>query len=188
MESPQSPGSIVERRYAGAEGAAMAAYEADRASAEAAGWFPARHKREDDALLVQYEKRSQDTAPWATVAPTPTPDYWVRPKPAPAVVGNWGQVGTVAAQAQLGSQVEVRRYVGKHDLAYVTFQQDAAQMSRAGWFPVSQQYIEGSWGIGAFLLALVACLILVGIFVFIYMLLVKPPGTLVVTYEYRRPS
>ena len=34
-------------------------------------------------------------------------------------------------------------------------------------------------------MALLLCLLLIGIVVFIYMLIVKPPGTLTVVYEYR---
>ena len=34
-------------------------------------------------------------------------------------------------------------------------------------------------------MALLLCFLLIGIFVFIYMLIVKPPGTLSVVYEYR---
>jgi hypothetical protein len=54
-----------------------------------------------------------------------------------------------------------------------------------GYFPTSQSYAPGSYGCGAFLAALLLCVILVGILVFIYMLIVKPERVLTVTYEYR---
>ena len=65
------------------------------------------------------------------------------------------------------------------------YQADSASMAAAGYFPTSQTWAPGEYGCGAFLLALLLCLILVGILVFIYMLIVKPDGTLTVTYEYR---
>ena len=62
----------------------------------------------------------------------------------------------------------------------------AALMAEHGYRETNRVYTAGSYGCGAFLLALTLCLLIIGIVVFIYMLLVKPPGTLVVTYE--RPA
>ena len=58
-------------------------------------------------------------------------------------------------------------------------------MAAKGYFPVSQSWAPGQWGAGAFITALLLCLIVIGILVFIYMLVVKPDGTLTVTYERR---
>jgi hypothetical protein len=106
----------------------------------------------------------------------PAQDQWVR---------NPGQAALIEAAA--GSHVVVRRYPGKEEQAFVDFQVDAAQMSRADWFPTAQQYIPGSWGPAAILLAVVLFFVIFGIFILIYMVLVKPDGTLVVTYQYRGP-
>jgi uncharacterized protein UPF0547 len=65
------------------------------------------------------------------------------------------------------------------------YQADAARLAAQGYFPISQSWAPGSYGCGAFLLALLLCVILIGILVFIYMLIVKPEGTLSVTYEFR---
>lgn len=55
-----------------------------------------------------------------------------------------------------------------------------------GFFPISEVWEEGAWTTGDFIVALLLCLICVGILVFIYMLAVKPNnGTLTVTYEKR---
>jgi hypothetical protein len=43
----------------------------------------------------------------------------------------------------------------------------------------------GVMGCGAFLVALLLPIVLVGLLTIIYMLLVKPEGTLTVTYEHR---
>jgi len=58
-------------------------------------------------------------------------------------------------------------------------------MAKQGYFPTSQSWAEGSYGCGAFLIALILCFIIIGIVVFIYMMIVKPDGILSVTYELR---
>ena len=58
-------------------------------------------------------------------------------------------------------------------------------MAQAGWFPTSQTYAPGTWSSTAFIVALLLCILLVGILILIYLIVVKPDGTLVVTYEYR---
>jgi len=58
-------------------------------------------------------------------------------------------------------------------------------MAAAGYFPTSQVWAPGTYGCGAFLIALLLCVVLIGIIVFVYMLIVKPDGTLSVTYEWR---
>jgi hypothetical protein len=82
-------------------------------------------------------------------------------------------------------QVLVKTYKGKQTEAMEMFQADATTIASQGYYPTSQSWAEGSYGCGSFLLALLACLILIGIVIFIYMLLVKPSGTLTVTYERR---
>lgn len=83
----------------------------------------------------------------------------------------------------LGATIKERReklHARQVDLA-------AAMFAAAGYVPVSQSWAPGSWGCGAFLVALLLAFVLVGILVFIYMLLVKPAGTLTVTYQ-RQPA
>jgi len=67
--------------------------------------------------------------------------------------------------------------------AVADFQSDAALLAEKGYHPVSQSWAEGQWGCGAWLVALILCVVVIGILVFIYMLIVKPDGTLTVTYE-----
>ena len=68
------------------------------------------------------------------------------------------------------------------------YRSDSANMAAAGYFPTSQVWAPGAYGCGAFLIALLLCVILIGILVFVYMLIVKPDGTLTVTYEFRSIS
>lgn len=79
-------------------------------------------------------------------------------------------------------------YKGSPQDAAAQFQRDAAAAAADGYYPVSQQYTPGSWGCAAFLVALLLCIVLIGILIFIYLIIVKPAGMLVVVYEYRPPE
>ncbi len=82
----------------------------------------------------------------------------------------------------------VRTYRGKQQADAVTaFRQDAEILAGRGYAPTSQSWAPGQWGCGAFLLALLLAVVIVGILIFIYMLVVKPEGTLTVTYS-RSPA
>lgn len=83
------------------------------------------------------------------------------------------------------SQVVVKTYKGSQSSATEQFQNDAAKMATQGYFPTSQSWAPGAYGCGSFLVALLLCFVFIGFLVFIYMLLVKPDGTLSVTYELR---
>lgn len=79
----------------------------------------------------------------------------------------------------------VKTYQGRQEAAQRAYLKDAAKMAKKGYFPADDRWEDGKWGAGQFFLALLLCLILIGIIVFIYMLLVKPPGKLTVTYNHR---
>ena len=79
-------------------------------------------------------------------------------------------------------QTIVKTYKGKQQQAMETYQADAAKMARQGYAPTSQVWAPGSYGCGSFIFAALLCFIVIGFIVFIYMLIVKPAGTLTVTY------
>ena len=85
-----------------------------------------------------------------------------------------------------GSGIVVRAYTGNsQDAILAAFQRDAELFSRQGYEPAGQHYVEGSYGCGYILIALLMCLFFVGIPVVAYMLLgPRPAGTLVVTYAH----
>jgi hypothetical protein len=88
------------------------------------------------------------------------------------------------------SAPEQRRFIIRHckgneTKANARYQADAVKMAERGLFPTSQSWAPGHWSAGQFIVALLLCLIIIGILVFIYMLVVKPEGTLTVTYERR---
>jgi len=79
----------------------------------------------------------------------------------------------------------IKTYKGNQERATELFQKDSIEMAAKGYFPTAHSYAPGSYGCGSFLFALLLCIILIGILVFIYMLIVKPDGVLTATYEYR---
>lgn len=83
--------------------------------------------------------------------------------------------------------VIVRSYKAKsHDRAAADMQADAEELAARGYHPVSQSWSQGQWGCGAFALAaLLILLVGLGLLILAYLLIVKPDGTLVVTYERR---
>jgi uncharacterized protein UPF0547 len=81
--------------------------------------------------------------------------------------------------------VVVRTYRGNQEEATRRFKEEASLLAEKGYFPTSQSFTPGSYGCGAFLGALVLSILVVGIFIFLYMLIVPPDGTLSVTYELR---
>jgi len=91
-----------------------------------------------------------------------------------------------ALEDRLGqSQIVTKTYKGSQADAMGAYQRDSVNMAAQGYFPTSQTWAPGSYGCGAFLLALILCVVLIGVVVFIYMIIVKPDGILSVTYEFR---
>lgn len=76
-----------------------------------------------------------------------------------------------------------RTYKGSLAKATKAYSEDAEHLSTLGYVTVTSVYTQGSWGCWAFLLALLLFWTVVGTIVFIYMLIVKPAGTLLVTYH-----
>ncbi len=76
----------------------------------------------------------------------------------------------------------VRIYKGSQSSTNRAFQEDVAKMASQGYVPGSQSYAPGAYGCGSFILALLLCVVLIGFLVFVYMLIVKPDGTLTVTF------
>jgi hypothetical protein len=88
-----------------------------------------------------------------------------------------------------GVPILSRTYRGNPAEAGALFTADAETLAPFGYVPVSQAYLPGSWGCGAFLLAALLILVVgLGLLVIAYLLIVKPPGTLTVTYQRRAPE
>ncbi len=129
--------------------------------------------------------------------PTPVPTPEPVP-PAPAAPGSLANAGDAeaaraaarsAALRQLGladplALTVIREYKGKQQKdANSEFAKEAQQFAALGYTVTSQSWAQGQWGCGAWLIALL-CILLVGLGLLIiaYMVIVKPAGTLTVTY------
>jgi len=84
--------------------------------------------------------------------------------------------------------VLIKTYRGNQAAASRAFEKDAAKLAAQGYYPTSQTWAPGSHSALAFLGALLLCFLLIGIVIFLYMLLVKPAGTLTVTYQLRESA
>jgi hypothetical protein len=82
----------------------------------------------------------------------------------------------------------IKTYTGTQAEATMRFQADAIEMAAHGYFPTAQTWVPGQWSAGAFIIGFLLCFVLIGVIVLIYMLIVKPHGTLTVTYERRATS
>lgn len=80
----------------------------------------------------------------------------------------------------------VRVYRGSQQSDAVRiFDKDAAKLAPLGYEPTRQSWEAGRWGWRAFMVELLFAVILVGLLMFVYMLVVRPEGTLTVTYTRR---
>lgn len=77
----------------------------------------------------------------------------------------------------------IKTYQGQESEAIIKYERESNILRRRGYQPTSQSYQQGQWGCGSFLLAVFFCLFIVGVLALIYMIIVKPEGTLTVTYK-----
>ena len=82
-------------------------------------------------------------------------------------------------------QTLVKTYKGSQAEATMRFRAYATRIAADGYFPTTQSWAPGEWGVGAFIVAVLLCFVLIGFIALAYMLIVKPDGTLTVTYEQR---
>ena len=101
-------------------------------------------------------------------------------------VTNIRQTFNLDGEQKVIKDVVVKVYQGSSIQANQKFKSDLDEMAKNNYFPVNQSWEPGTYSTGAFIIALLLCLVLIGILIFIYMLIVKPAGQLHVTYEYRR--
>lgn len=81
-----------------------------------------------------------------------------------------------------------RTYAGRQADASEAMRIEAAAFARLGYVPISQSYAPGQWSAGAWVLAFLLLIVLIGIIVLFYMLASPPAGTLTVVYERRTPA
>lgn len=82
----------------------------------------------------------------------------------------------------------IKEFKGSEAASRKQMDRYSEKMKKKHYRPVSDNYTEGKYGALEFLVALLLCFVLIGFVIFLYMLFVKPSGTLTVTYEYQDPS
>jgi hypothetical protein len=90
-------------------------------------------------------------------------------------------------QIRRSQPILVKTYTAKtSELASALFEADSVEMAAHSYFPTSQSWAPGQWGAGAFIVAILLIFLFgLGLLILGYMLIVKPDGTLTVTYEHR---
>lgn len=94
---------------------------------------------------------------------------------------------TAIPETLYGEEVIVRTFRANSPASAVRwYEQDLSDLVDHGYLPVTQTWQSGEWGFRAFLVALVLLLLFgIGVLVFTYLLVVRPPGTMIVTYVRR---
>jgi hypothetical protein len=77
----------------------------------------------------------------------------------------------------------VKTYKWSAKNATKLFQEDLIKMEKKGYYPVSQNWAPWAYWCQDFFVAILLCIILIWIIIFLYMLFVKPNWTLTVTYK-----
>ncbi len=78
----------------------------------------------------------------------------------------------------------VRTYRGREQQDVVArYATDAEELAARGYEPVGQSWGDGQWDGALFLLALILCLFAIGLILLAYMAIIRPAGTLLVTYR-----
>ncbi len=87
-----------------------------------------------------------------------------------------------------GSPIFIRGYRGKsYEEVIEAFHRDSVLLSLQNYEPAGQHYVEGRWGMGMAVVATLLIPVLAGIFLWLYMLVSRPTGTLTVTYVRHTP-
>ena len=93
----------------------------------------------------------------------------------------WERVETV--QPAEAPATLLRVYIGNQQADTAeALAREAALLGQAGYRPTTQSWAQGQWGCGAWLVALLLSILVIGLVVFLFLVIVKPDGTLTVTF------
>jgi hypothetical protein len=94
--------------------------------------------------------------------------------------------GEVAAVAEEWGDFLVRTYRGRQQSeAIASYVRDAELLAQRGYEPAGQSWGDGQWDGGLFLIALILSLFGIGLILLAYMAIIRPDGSLCVTYRLR---
>jgi hypothetical protein len=94
--------------------------------------------------------------------------------------------GTVAEGTEVWGDFLVRTYRGHEQSdAIASYVKDAETLAQRGYAPAGQSWGDGQWDGGMFFIALILSLFGIGLIMLAYMAIIRPDGTLCVTYRLR---
>ena len=94
--------------------------------------------------------------------------------------------GEVGAVTEEWGDFLVRTYRGhQQSQAIASYVKDAETLAQHGYEPAGQSWGDGQWDGGFFLIALILSLFGIGLILLAYMAIIRPDGTLCVTYRLR---
>jgi hypothetical protein len=79
--------------------------------------------------------------------------------------------------------IKIATYHGSAVDALASFRAESKEMAEEGYYPISQCWMPGEYSVGFVVVAMLLCLITIGFVLVLWMLLVKPRGTLIVSYQ-----
>jgi len=86
----------------------------------------------------------------------------------------------------VGEEVILRTYWASKPIDAITwFQRDLDNLVEHGYVPATQSWAQGEWGVGSFLIALVLTPFGIGVVIFLFLVVVRPVGTLTATFVLR---
>lgn len=94
--------------------------------------------------------------------------------------------GPAPGEVEVSGTFVIRSYGGAAQRDVVAdYVRDAEALAARGYEPVGQSWGDGQWDGLAFLVALILCLFGIGLILLAYMAIVRPEGTLLVTFRLR---
>ena len=103
--------------------------------------------------------------------------------PSDTSIPGWGATSLPQGDPASWPPVITRVHRGSAGNTSAAAAAESAYLAPHGYVVTSHGYDQGQWGCGAFLVALALCVLLIGLLVFLYLIIVKPDGTLTVTYQ-----
>jgi hypothetical protein len=94
------------------------------------------------------------------------------------IAGTWPEAGS--------SPIFIRIYEGgNYGELIEAFRSDAVLLLAQGYEPAGQHYVEGEWPLAMAVVATILLVFVIGAFLWAYLLVKHPNGSLTVTYVYR---
>jgi hypothetical protein len=97
-----------------------------------------------------------------------------------------GEAAKRVPPAMIGEDIIVRTFRANSPASAARwYQEDLSDLVDHGYLPVTQTWQPGEWRSGAFVAALLLLFVGIGVLVFLYLVVMRPPGTMIVTYVRR---